>query len=96
MYDQEKVDIIVELNRLRKIAKEVVGVIRTDGNLFAKLSRRTKRWIKTQDKLERERTDANDAVIRLGKLRQAALSKLTRKEQEILGVANSDADEDIE
>jgi hypothetical protein len=96
MYDQDKLDLARELHRLRCISKEVIDIIRRDATLFARLSRRTKRWIKTQDRLAIEEKDAKDVAIRLIKRRQAALAKLTDKDKELLGLNNLDADEDTE
>jgi hypothetical protein len=83
----------VELNRVTRIAKELIDILRRDGNLFRKISPRTLRWIKKQDRLDRERKDAQDEVLRLAKRRRIALAKLSKKEQQLLGLLNSDYEE---
>jgi len=82
-----------ELIRVTRIANELTNILRKDHILFSKISKRTRRWIAKQDKLAEEQKDEQDRIARTVKLRQAALSKLTRKEQEVLGLANEDADE---
>jgi len=82
-----------ELIRVTRIANELTNILRKDHSLFFKISKRTRRWIAKQDKLAEEQKDEQDRNMCIMKLRREALAKLTRKEQELLGLANEDADE---
>lgn len=86
MYDQEKLELAAELHRLRRISRELVDILRRDATLFARVSRRTKRWIARQDQLIKEEKDANDAVALLIKRRRSALAKLTLADKKLLGL----------
>jgi hypothetical protein len=83
-----------EMHRATRVACELASILRKDHNLFAKVSRRTKRWIKKHDALDKARKDAQDKALRIAKRKKVALSKLTKKEQALLGLYNPDEVED--
>lgn len=91
---RENAEIRRELNRATRVACELSSLLRKDATLFAKITPRTKRWIKKHDELDKARKDAQDKALRLAKRRQVALSKLTKKEQALLGLYNPDEVED--
>jgi hypothetical protein len=79
-------DLQRELRRVTNIAIELATIVRRDYSLYSKVKPRTKRWIRTQDKLERARIDANDENLRMIAQRRCALDKLTKTEKDLLGL----------
>lgn len=94
MLDAEREEYHHLLYRATNVAMELASIVRRDATLFKRVKPRTLRWIKKQDEIALAKKDAKDLSTRLAKRKEKALSKLTRSEQELLGVYNGPTDDE--
>lgn len=87
-------DLLKDFRQARNVAAELAKLLRKDATLFNKINPRSLRWIKKQEKIEREKKDANDEVLRLARIRRVALAKLSRRDKMILGLPDDTPTED--
>lgn len=87
MYHNEVIaDYAIRLTRATRVACELSKLLKKDATLYSKISPRTKRWIKKHEEIDKKREEEKDKAIRIARRRIKALSKLSDKEKELLGL----------
>lgn len=76
--------------RLRRLCLELVDLLRRDATLYKRLKSRSKRYIKKLEAEHQKYKEANDKLISRARFREEALKKLTKREQEVLGLIDID------
>lgn len=86
MWDDDRFDLERRIRRVTNIARELSGILKVDARFYKQISPRTRRWIKSQERLDASKERLRDDEIRLQKRRKIALDKLTDGDKAILGL----------